>query len=157
MIKLMQLTMPGCAPRWAKWVHAIYCVSTDPITIVEATPQGTKHVPLHYAPDAMFWSTGIISKNSSARALSVAKALEFCAANDGQGVGYSFLDYAAQALHSWHIPAPGLKGYIESTGHEICSEDVDLFEETGGTHLFDDKRWPGYVAPWMLAQRIGAP
>lgn len=157
MIRLMQMTMPGCAPRWAKWVHAFYCVSIDPIMIVEATPQGTKHVRFHYNPADVFWSTGIISKTPAGRAASVAKALEFCAANDGQGVGYSFLDYAAQATHAWHIPVPGLKDYIASTGHEICSEDVDQFDLSGGTHLFTDDRWAGYVAPWMLAQRIGAP
>lgn len=157
MIKLMQLTMPGCAPRWAKWVHAITCVSIDPIMIVEATPQGTKHVPFHYNPADVFWSTGIITKDITARDTSVSAAMAATEANDGQGIQYSFADYGAQFLHAWHIPAPGLQDYIADTGHMICSEDVDQFEKDGGTHLFTDDRWAGYVAPWMLAKRIGAP
>lgn len=157
MIKLMQLTMPGCRPRWAKWVHAITCVGIDPLTIVEATPQGTKLLAFHYDPANVFWSTGIISKNEESRAASVASAQAACTVNDGEGIGYSFMDYLAQAMHAWHIPAPGLKTYIADTGHSICSQDVDQFELDGGTHLFTDGRWAGYVAPWMLAQLLGAP
>jgi hypothetical protein len=157
MIQAMQMTMPGCTPRWSKWVHAIYCVAIDPIIIVEATPQGTKKVPFHYDLADVFWSSGVIAKNAATRERSVHAALASTEANNGQGIGYSFLDYLAQADHAWHIPFPGLQDYIADTGHSICSQDVDQFELDGGTHLFTDERWAGYVAPWMLAKRIGAP
>jgi hypothetical protein len=67
-----------------------------------------------------------------------------------RGVPYSFLDYAALAAHRFHLPVPGLESYIRSTGHEICSQLADAIAETGGWHLFDDGRWPGYVTPLDL-------
>jgi hypothetical protein len=63
---------------------------------------------------------------------------------------YSELDYVAQAAHRLHIPAPHLKNYIESSGHLICSQLADKAAERGGWHLFNDKRWPGYVPPCDL-------
>ena len=71
------------------------------------------------------------------------------------GVGYSFLDYAAVAAHRVHLPVPGLRRYVESTGHMICSQFCDRAAMDGGWHLFDDGRWPGYVTPaslWRLYQ-----
>ena len=41
-----------------------------------------------------------------------------------KGIPYSFLDYAALATHRLHIPAPGLKHYIQTSGHEICSPAI---------------------------------
>lgn len=65
-------------------------------------------------------------------------------------VPYSGLDYAALALHRFHVPAPGLRAYIESSGHQICSQLADYCAAKGGWHLFDDGRWPGYVTPGAL-------
>jgi hypothetical protein len=71
-----------------------------------------------------------------------------------KGVGYSALDYAALVAHRLHIWAPGLKGYIGNTGHEICSELCDTFYEVKlVTEIFTDKRWPGYVTPGSLYKR----
>lgn len=67
-----------------------------------------------------------------------------------EGVPYSFLDYAALATHRLHIPAPGLKRYIETTKHMICSQLVDAAAANAGWHLFADGRWPGYVTPGAL-------
>lgn len=72
------------------------------------------------------------------------------------GVPYSFLDYAAVGAHRLHLPAPGLRSYIESTGHMICSQLCDRAAMDGGWHLFEDGRWPGYVTPgdlWGLYNR----
>lgn len=67
-----------------------------------------------------------------------------------KGVPYSFADYFAIAAHRFHIPAPHLKRYIESSGHLICSQLVDHAAATGGWHLFDDGRWEGDVTPGDL-------
>jgi hypothetical protein len=68
----------------------------------------------------------------------------------GKGVGYSFLDYDAIAMHRLHIPAPGLKQYIGDTGHMICSQLVDQGYKDEGVNIFTDRRWPGYVMPGSL-------
>jgi hypothetical protein len=151
--------LSGGGARAAKWVHAIYCVAVVPqVMIVEATPEGAKRNPLHYSPAALWWSTGRIEKTDTARAVSVAKAESYATANGGRGVAYSFLDYLAIADHRWHIPFPGLQGYIASSGHLICSQLVDSAELAGGTHLFTDPPvWPGYVRPVDLANLIDAP
>lgn len=66
------------------------------------------------------------------------------------GIGYSFLDYGALALHRLRIPTPRLRRYIETSGHMICSQLCDRAAERGGWHLFDDKRWHGHVTPGDL-------
>jgi hypothetical protein len=63
---------------------------------------------------------------------------------------YSALDYFALAAHRLHIPVPGLREYISSTGHMICSQLADEAARRGGWHLFADGRWPGYVTPGAL-------
>jgi hypothetical protein len=65
------------------------------------------------------------------------------------GVGYSFLDYLAMFVHRLRIPVPGLKRYIASTGHMICSvlDDEEYADE--GCNLFAGT-WPGYVTPLGL-------
>ena len=64
-----------------------------------------------------------------------------------QGTPYSFLDYFAIAAHRFHLPVPGLRKYIESTRHLICSALVDECYNKAGVELFDDYRWDGYVTP----------
>lgn len=64
-----------------------------------------------------------------------------------EGIKYSALDYDALALHRFHIPAPGLRHFIDATGHMICSQMADRAADLAGWHLFDDNRWPGYVVP----------
>ncbi|TJZ44481.1 hypothetical protein FCH28_29490 [Streptomyces piniterrae] len=66
------------------------------------------------------------------------------------GVPYSFLDYLAIATHRFHLPVPGLRRYIASTRHMICSQLVDQCYLDAGVHLFADGRWPGYVTPMAL-------
>lgn len=143
--------LAGAPARYAKWVHAFMLV--EPGIVVEATPRGAVKVPIHYPPETLWWSTGVIDQTPAQRADACAAAEAFAAAR----IGYSFLDYAAIAAHSWHIPAPGLRDYIKSTGHLICSQLVDSAEMIAGVHLFDDRRWPGYVRPADLANLIGAP
>jgi hypothetical protein len=76
---------------------------------------------------------------------------DVCAAAERYvGVPYSFLDYAAIAVHRIHLPVPGLRRYVAATGHMICSQLVDRCYQDAGVHLFDDGRWSGYVTPGAL-------
>jgi hypothetical protein len=60
---------------------------------------------------------------------------------------YSFLDYLALTLHRFRIPLPGLRAYIKSSGHLVCSALADRAASLGGWRLFGDERWEGYVTP----------
>jgi cell wall-associated NlpC family hydrolase len=74
-----------------------------------------------------------------------------------EGIPYSALDYLALAAHRLHIPTPGLRGYIATSGHLICSQLVDECYARAGVHLFTDDRWPGYVTPGALRQVLTGP
>lgn len=69
-----------------------------------------------------------------------------------QGTRYSALDYFALAAHRFHLPVPGLRDFIEASGHEICSQLADRAAQLGGWTIFDDGRWCGYVTPADLAE-----
>jgi hypothetical protein len=71
------------------------------------------------------------------------------------GVPYSFLDYLAIATHRFRVPVPGLRRYIASSRHMICSQLVDQCYLDAGVHLFADGRWPGYVTPMALYNLLG--
>jgi hypothetical protein len=72
------------------------------------------------------------------------------AALDLVGTPYSVADYFALAAHRFHIPAPGLKHFVETSNHMICSQLADRAADVSGWHLFVDGRWPGYVTPGDL-------
>jgi hypothetical protein len=95
------------------------------------------------------WSSGLIDLTGTQRTGITAWAM------DHQDVRYSFADYGALVLHAMHVPAPGLREYIASTGHMICSWWTDAgYLYGGGVHLFSDKRWQGYVKPGDLASLL---
>lgn len=138
----------GAGIRFGQWLngdgfadyeHAFVVVqpSADAVMVVEAEPGGARHVPLHYAPS----NTVYLRCPDRLR-----DAVSF-AATRYTGVPYSFLDYQALAMHHFHVPAPGLRRYIASTGHMICSQLADRAALDGGWHLFSDGRWPGFVTP----------
>lgn len=72
------------------------------------------------------------------------------AAHRYAGVPYSFADYLAIAVHRFHLPAPGLRRYVASSRHMICSQLVDRIYLDGGVRLYADGRWAGYVTPLAL-------
>jgi hypothetical protein len=127
---------------------------TGQLMIVQAEPGGAQEVPWPYEDELHLWSTGILPPCPGA----ASAALRYAGFDPGagcagswsktrDGVGYSFLDYAAIGMHANHIPAPGLLHYIETTRHMMCSQLADQCRADGGSHLFDDGRPPGYVTP----------
>lgn len=118
----------------------------DQITVIEAEPGGAVEVPFHYDLATTVW---------------IQTPDEFCdgvvtAARSYLKTPYSFLDYFACFLHRLHIWAPGLKAYIRSTKHMICSQLADRACADAGWHIWD-KVWEGYVTPgkwWKLWRKM---
>lgn len=118
---------------------------------IGAYPSGAARLPLLCPPAQLpgsLWSSGIIDLTTTQRNEIVLWAGEHI------GTPYSFLDYAALALHGAHIDPPGLREYIASTHHLICSQYVDLCYVKSDVHLFSDNRWSGYVKPGDLAMEL---
>jgi hypothetical protein len=120
-------------------------------TTIEAMPGGAIYGHLDkWKPEELIWSTGIIELTSPQRADICRRGYHL------QGVPYSFLDYLALAAHRFRVRVPGLKNYIASSGHMICSQLVDHLYDSAGKHLFFDGRWDGYVSPaslyWLLEE-----
>jgi hypothetical protein len=131
----------GCG--FAKYTHAYVVteVSADgTVWIVEAMPQGARRIE-NWHKDVVYLRCPEQYREHVADA-----AIQFAI----NKTPYSDLDYLAQAAHRFHLPAPHLKNYIESSGHLICSQLADKAAERGGWHLFADGRWPGYVPPCDL-------
>lgn len=116
----------------------------DGVTI-EAYPGGAIKGSIEaYSGVQIVWSSDFFDLTPDQRMKLVEISLGF------EGVPYSFLDYAALAAHRFHVPTPGLKRFIDSSGHMICSQLVDRVHELAGVQLFDDKRWHGDVTPGDL-------
>jgi len=140
--------MQRAAGGHGQWDHAI--VGLEPPWIVEAEPGGAVRTEMHYDPADVAWSTGRIRVDGPRREAICAAAVGYV------GTPYSWLDYAAIAAHRFRLWAPGLRAYIASTGHMICSQLADRCCADAGLRLFRDGRWPGYVTPDDLGRRIGA-
>jgi len=144
-IQLAQKLM-GCP--WDAKQHAFGVTSVDPdgtTWIVEAMPEGARLIANWHKPE----NTVYLRCPDQYRDAMVAMLKD----RAQKKIPYSWLDYQAIALHHLHIPAPWLKSYIESSGHQICSQLVDWCADQAGWHLFQDQRWPGYVPPcdlWRL-------
>lgn len=124
---------------FADFEHAFVVVSST--EIVEAMPGGALLSPLAHYDDVhpVFLHCPDANREAVARA-----------AQSLIGTPYSIADYFALAAHRFHIPAPHLRTYIETSGHMICSQLADRAAAMGGWHLFSDGRWPGYVTPGDL-------
>jgi len=130
-----------------RYQHAIVYVGDG--MMVQAEPGGAQLRPLkHY--EYSLWSTGLFKLDDMQVAKIVSSAKELV------GTPYSFLDYAAIAAHRLHLPIPGLRGYVSSSEHMICSQLVDYCYQAAGIQLFPDGRWNGYVTPADLAKLIVA-
>jgi cell wall-associated NlpC family hydrolase len=141
----------GFAIRLGEWLngrgfdqyeHAFVYVGDG--RVVQAEPDGAADRS-RTGHRLTIWSTGIADLSDEQRVRVVAAAVHYL------GTPYSFLDYLALFLRRLHVPFPGLRGYIASTGHMICSQLVDQCYRDAGVELFSDGRWPGYVTPADLA------
>ncbi|AJC61021.1 MULTISPECIES: hypothetical protein [Streptomyces] len=112
--------------------------------LLEAEPGGARIRPLseYDGSDVLYVCPEQLTEQQRER---------ICAAADRYvGVPYSFLDYLAIATHRLHVPVPGLRRYVASSRHMICSQLVDQCYQDADVHLFSDGRWPGYVTPMAL-------
>lgn len=116
--------------------------------LLEAEPGGARIAGLDEYADRTVLYVAPAGLTDEQRAEVCAAALRYV------GVPYSFLDYAAIAAHHFRLPIPGLRAYVASTGHQICSQLVDQCYQDAGVHLFQDGRWPGYVCPADLANLL---
>jgi hypothetical protein len=163
-------------PEDARWAHAFLYVglisyseashagltahgwSGPGVYCAEAMPHGARLRRLGAAPeqamaacgDQALWSTGILEldeqQRRDARLVALAKL----------GTPYSVLDYFSLIAHHLHIPAPGLRHFIEDSGHMICSQYVDWVWTQVKQRIFPDGRWDGDVMPADLAARLTA-
>ncbi|MFG3287220.1 hypothetical protein ACGF3G_00150 [Streptomyces sp. NPDC048179] len=131
---------------FAPWAHA-FLVMPDG-KLIEAMPGGAQVVPLTEYDDR-----DVVYVSPAGLTPAQRWAITACA-RQYEGVPYSFADYAALATHRLHIPAPGLRTFVASTGHMICSQLVDRAYLDAGIQLFNDKRWEGYVTPMALFNRL---
>ena len=118
---------------------------------LSAHPSGARLKELGCSPEQLpgaLWSSGAISLTDAQRNDIVAVAMQ-C-----QSVKYSALDYLALAAHRLGMKDPALRRYIASGKHMQPARLVDHCYDEAGIHLFDDKRWNGYVTPADLAARI---
>lgn len=118
-------------------------MQVNDVHLIEAEPGGARVAGLdEYAGERIVW----LPCPDQYRPGVVAAALELV------GTPYSFLDYLSLALRRFHVPAPHLRAYIQSSGHMICSQLADRAAALGGWHLWDDRRWEGDVTPGDLYQ-----
>lgn len=127
---------------YSRYTHAYVYVGNG--KIVEARPKGAVCVPQCHSWDETLW---LHCPPQYSRGVSLA-ALGLV------GTPYSVLDYFAIAATRLHIPCVGLRQYVETSKHMICSQLADEAARRGGWHLFKDKRLPQDVTPgdlWELA------
>lgn len=110
------------------------------VWIVEAMPGGAQEVPQWHTVNRWLICPDQYRESVAAMAHTLAV----------RKVPYSFADYAALALHRFHVPLPLLQTYIRNSGHMICSQLADYAANKGGWHLFQDGRWEGFVTPGSL-------
>jgi hypothetical protein len=118
---------------------------------VEAEPGGASYC--NFDPnDGGLWSTGLLNLSPNDRSVIAGSADHYA----HLGVGYSAADYFALAARRLQLGllVPGLRTYVQSSGHMICSQLVDRCYKDAHIELFDDKRWDGYVTPGDLAELI---
>lgn len=119
--------------------------------VIEAQNGGVKIADVHkYDNMDTRWSTGIIKPTNEQRAHIVNAAKGYV------GTPYSWVDYGALAAKRLKLGVlvPGLKGYVANSKRLICSQLVDQVYQDAGFHLFNDHRWPGYVTPGDLNNRL---
>jgi hypothetical protein len=130
--------------------HAVLALSNGELIEAEPGADGARIRPQsEYANTNIIWSDWDLTDAD--------RALLDAAGRAREGIPYSALDYGALAAHRLHIPLPGLRRYIDSSRHEICSQLVDLVYKDAGLTMFADGRWSGYVTPMSLVRALHGP
>lgn len=116
--------------------------------LIEAMPGGAQIVPMSEYDDreVLYVRPAGLTDSDRQRICDEARKYE--------NIPYSFADYAAIAAHRLHLPLPGLREFVESTHHQICSQLVDNAYRDAGVKLFSDNRWSGYCTPGSLYRRL---
>jgi len=117
--------------------------------LIEAMPGGARIVPLTEYDQRDVLYVALADLTYAQRVLIAETAESY------EGVPYSAADYLALAAHRAHLPVPGLRRFVASTHHMICSQLADQAYADAGVQLFDDHRWPGYVTPGALFELLG--
>jgi hypothetical protein len=127
------------------WEHAFMDLGDGTLIQAEPGKDGAQIRPLDIYPDSdVYWCDNIYKTVTPEQAQRIASF-----GRQMRGIKYSAVDYFALAAHRLHLPVPGLKRYISSTGHLICSQLCDEAYELAGVRLFEN-RWGGYVTPGDL-------
>lgn len=116
----------------------------------EAQPGGAVIAEHKLEGPGLLWSSGYINPTDAQRQGICTRAVEYVKL----GTGYSYLDYAYLVASRLHIPVPGMRSYIASTGHMICSQFLTACYAAGGCPLYDT--WTGNVTPGDLYQLLRA-
>lgn len=111
------------------------------VRVIEARPRGAGYNTYGVNDERIAWSHLELTQEQRSDIVDAAESF--------LDTPYSWLDYAAIAAHSLHLPVPGLKDYIKSTKSMICSQLVDQCYRDAGIELFPG-RWPGYCTPSEL-------
>lgn len=129
---------------FANYEHAFVYIGGG--LIVEAEPGGARVRPVTEYKD-IYWSTGHFDLTGAERNTIITYAEHYV------GTPYSFLDYFSIAAHRLHLWTPGLKHYIGTSKHMICSQLVSQCYDDAGIKLYDGE-WPGYITPEGLYDLI---
>lgn len=135
---------------FSDYEHAVMALGNG--ELIEAEPgRGGARIrsQSEYDGTNIVWSDWPLTDQQRADADREGRALE--------GMRYSWLDYFALAAKRLHIPIPWLRRYIESTKHNICSQQADLISQRAKIQLFADNRWPGDVTPGSLIGALHGP
>lgn len=134
---------------------SIYChagVVTDPDgTTMEAQPGGARPGNVANYPHALICDGPILSLPAGPVREAARERVRQYALME-RGTGYSILDYFALACLHLGLPSAWIRKRVQSSGHAICSQMVDLVYQDAGIHLWNDpKKLPGDVMPADLA------
>ena len=134
---------------------SVYChagIITDADgTTMEAQPGGARPGNIAHYPQALICDGPILSLPVEKRDVARQTVRHFALME--RGTPYSALDYAALACLHLGLPSRGIRRRVQSSGHAICSQLVDLVYQDAGIRLWNDpNRLPGDVMPADLAR-----
>lgn len=125
----------------SKFEHSFVVTDADRLWGFEAQPGGARFFDIMatYGGEEIVWiRPANLTAQQQADLVQQADILK--------GTPYSFLDYSALLVHRLHLPLPGVRKYVNSSKHAICSQIISLLYQRIKVPLFGGK-WAGYVTP----------